>query len=319
MTTGSDMAHGSGPAGGAARVTARALGELLTARGRYRELWERRAKRRRGSALNQAAVAAVLARHLAESSTGVNPPPDLVQVVRRALRGDVLTAETLALFIGAFRLSAADARMLLRLRRGEQLPPRGGPVRSAPSVTHQTVVLHELHEVGENGIPVRHRTIQVLRALAPGLSSYTYTFDTTAVGVRVLRGADCGPVYPTEQGLFSVDLTFARPLRQGETASLEYETDFRYDSPPPSEFRRATRGRIERMEIRVQFHPRRLPRTVAWTLWSDPTPHARVLAQELVSLDADSSVHRFVGGGDAATVGFAWTWPSHEDGAHART
>lgn len=302
------MTHGAGVAGDAVKVTARALAELLTAQGRYRQMWERQAKRRRGPVVNQAAVAAVLADYLAVLPPREAPSPDLVQVVRRALRGEVLTHETLALFIGAFQLSAADARMLLGLRRGERLPPRGRKVRSAPALTHQTVVLHELHEIGSTGLPVRHRTIQVVQALVPGLSSYTYAFDTSAVGVRALRGAVCGPVYPIGDGLFAVDLAFPRPLRLGETASLEYETDFSYDVPPPPEFRRATRGRIERMELRVQFHPDRLPSSVAWTLWRDPSPDAVVLAREIVALDTDLSVHRFVAAGDAATVGFAWTW-----------
>ncbi len=55
---------------------------------------------------------------------------------------------------------------------------------------HRTVSLHELHVVGPHGLPVRHRTVQVVRALQPGL--------------------------PDGEGFTAVELRFPRPLRLGD-------------------------------------------------------------------------------------------------------
>jgi hypothetical protein len=65
---------------------------------------------------------------------------------------------------------------------------------------HRTVSLHELHVVGPHGLPLQHRTVQVVRALQRGLASYTFRFDRREASVRVLRGATAREPRPDVSG-----------------------------------------------------------------------------------------------------------------------
>ena len=175
---------------------------------------------------------------------------------------------------------------------------------------HRTVALHEWHRLGPDGLPLRHRTIQVIRALQPGLRSYTYRFDRREAEVDLVRGAFPGEPYDDEvPGLTAVDLVFPRPLEVGETASFEYVTVFRWQSVPPPQFRRAARTPGEHLDIRVMFAPERRPAEVEWGLWSGFTADAPQRAAERVELGTDHTVQRFVEQLHGATVGFSWTWP----------
>ena len=57
-----------------------------------------------------------------------------------------------------------------------------------PTIDHRTVSLHELHVIGPDGLPARHRTIHVIRALRDGLESYTFRFDRREATVHAVRG-----------------------------------------------------------------------------------------------------------------------------------
>ncbi len=178
-----------------------------------------------------------------------------------------------------------------------------------PGPANRTVSLHEWHLVGADGLPWRHRTVHVIRALRDDVAAYTYRFDSAAAGVRVLRGGRAGPPRPDVGGFTAVDLVLSRPLAAGETASLEYETTFAWTSVPPPEVRRAMRQRVERLDMRVEFSPERPPAEVHWAVWEGHGPDARLRAAERVPLDDEHAVHRFVDEVDGATVGFVWTWP----------
>ena len=179
---------------------------------------------------------------------------------------------------------------------------------------HLTLTLHEWHRVGPDGLPLRHRTMQVIRALRPGLRSYTYRFDRREAEVQVVNGARASEPYDDETpGLTAVDLVFPRPLDVGETTSLEYVTVFRWRSVPPPQFRRAARTALERLDVRVVFDPARLPAQVRWGLWSGYTSDAALRAAERVQLGTDHSVHRYVEQLQGHTVGFEWTWPPGEE------
>jgi hypothetical protein len=181
------------------------------------------------------------------------------------------------------------------------------------SPAHRTVSLHEWHTVGPDGLPARHRTVQVLRALQPGVSAFTLRFDRREAWVRALRGCRAGEPRPQADGLMAVDLELPRPLAVGETAALEYETLFRWRSVPPPQVRRGMRQRVERLDMRVEFSPDRLPVRLEWAVWDGFGADARVRAAEEVSLDAEHAVHRFVDAAEGVTVGFTWTWaPGHE-------
>ena len=62
-------------------------------------------------------------------------------------------------------------------------------------------------------------------------------------------------------------MLLAKPLAAGETATLEYSTSFHYPAPPPPEFRRVVQYFVENLDIRVEFHPGKLPADVVWAVW----------------------------------------------------
>jgi len=180
-----------------------------------------------------------------------------------------------------------------------------------PTIDHRTVSLHELHVIGPDGLPARHRTIHVIRALRDGLESYTFRFDRREATVHAVRGVRAGPPRddPDLPGMTAVELLFPHPLEEGETASFEYETEFDWTSVPPPQVRRAARLPVERVEIGVEFSPERLPAQVHWGLWDGFGPDAQLRAAERVELDGEHSAHRFVEELHGHTVGFTWAWP----------
>jgi hypothetical protein len=175
---------------------------------------------------------------------------------------------------------------------------------------HRTVSLHEWHRIGSDGLPVRHRTIQVVKALRPGLRSYTYRFDRREATVTIVRGATAGEPYDdVTPGLTAVDLVFPRPLELNETTVFEYETIFSWRSVPPPRIRRAARSLVENLDVGIVFAPERLPAEVHWALWDGFDEDARLRAAERVELTEDHSAHRFIEALEGHTVGFQWTWP----------
>lgn len=291
--------------------TSRKLRELLLD-DNYAPLWQARIGRRQAHVLHQSGVCQVIAEYL--WANGLQPvedeelPRKLKDRVHRALGGRSLSLGTLRWFIEAFEMSAADTAALLRLASssgaGDAVVGRG---IAAPGVLpprrHRTVSLRERHRVGPDGLPESHRTVHVIRANEP-LDRYPYIFDTDAAGVRVVHGGRCGDPYALDDGLFAVDIMLTRPLRAGETASMEYETTFWYRTPPPQEFRRGTAGLIENLDLRVQFHHLRLPTRVWWSEW--PALDAEPAVSEPVELDADKTVHRYLPAAERTVVGFRW-------------
>ncbi len=262
----------------------------------------------------------VLATHLWD--TGQVPETDQVlprrlkDLVSRALSGRVLSARTLLLFADAFEMTPEHSAELHALRAGR--PHAGTEGASTHSARDQprsgiagqdfhTVALHELHTVGPAGLPVEHRTMHLIRAIED-VDRYRYMFDTDAVTVEVLRGGRAGPVYQVD-GMFAVDIEFDRPLSPGETGSFEYVTRFDYRSPPEPVFRRGARVRVENVELHVQFHPHKLPDQVWWITWADPYGSEPSL-EELVQLEPEGSVHRFLPVIERGAAGFRWHFPT---------
>jgi len=295
----------------AARLTA-----LLLDRDAYRARWQPHMQRSSGGRVHQGAVVRVLAEYLWDAGlvadTDRDLPRRLKHTVSRALRGTVLTPETLGWFVDAFDMSPTDAATLWALRSGAHplrllvVRPRTVEQRQAgPPPRHESVALHEFHTLGPAGLPQEHRTVHVVRALEE-MRSYTYRFDTDAAAVEVLRGGRAGALYRLpEAGLYAVDIEFTRPLEPGETASFEYRTVFSYRQAPPPVFRRGVLGRATNVELHVQFHPAKLPRKLWWAVWDDLRADSCV-HEEPVRLEDDGSVHRYLDVVEAAIVGFRW-------------
>lgn len=312
--------QGPGPARDAA---AQRLRHLLAHNPEYRARWERHALHHRGSQVHQAAVAQVLAHHLWD--TGQAAETDLAlarrlkDVVSRALSGRVLSARTLRLFTEAFGMTSEDTAILAAERAGGTSrgasgfpapvgPGTGDPPLGISGPGFRTLALHELHTVGPGGLPTQHRTVHLLRAL-DRVNGYRYLLDTDQAQVRMLRGGTCGPVH-RHTGRPAVDITLARPLAPGETASVEFVTRFQHAGPPEPVFHRGggTAAPAEHVEVHLRFHPQRLPDRV-WWIQRPHDPEDGPGHEEPVDLDPDHCVHHYLDVLTGQSMGFRWQFP----------
>jgi hypothetical protein len=310
------------------RAASHYLQQLLLKPGAYRQSWEQYVSRERRGTINQLAVAEVIARHL--WSAPRNPadaqitPHQLKDTVSRALTGRLLSRPALALFIESFGFSEHEAGRLWRLWNGSasigvmsgshavplqtqrQVDELLGPPR------HQTLSLHDHVYVGEDGRIDRARLMQVVEAIAQGVDRVPFLCDTNVLTVEVGQGGKelNGNVQQLRDGLFLAEILLARTLDLGETITLEYWVTYRFPGDPadPSEreYRRAVMRHADNIDLRVEFHPSRLPTQVWWGHWDGDD--GAVIQREAVTLDNECSVHRYVRSVDKTVVGFYWQW-----------
>ncbi len=313
--TSGDSASPTGPQTAAAYMC-----ELLLRPGRYRRKWEQYAERSRLGQVNQLAVAEVLAHYLWEHprATGDTDvlPRQLKDTVSRALSGRLLSKATLTLFMEAFGFGPLEREQLLKLWEGSaHVRVLSGPrairddqAGALGSPRLRTLSLHDHHYLGPDGLPVRHRVIHVIEALVDGLDRVPCRADTNALTIEVGQGFSglAGPFYQPITELFVVDMLLAKPLAAGETATLEYSTSFHYPQPPPREFRRVVQYFVENLDIRVEFHPDKLPSEVVWAVWDGMD--GPIVAREHVALDSQFAVHRYLRLAEKTAVGFHWDW-----------
>jgi hypothetical protein len=304
------------------------LRELLLRPGRYRRRWEQYAERSRPGQVNQLAVAEVLARYRwshprAQGDNDVLAR-QLKDTVLRALSGKMLSRATLSLFIDAFDFSGAEADRLRRLAAGSgRISVLSGPRALRPDLLagvadvfgparHHTVSLHDHVNVGAESLVTRARTLKVIEATANGVDRVPFIHDTDTLTLEVGQGCKGVSGYPHElaAGLYATDIMLAKTLMLGETLTLEYWNTYHYLDDRMDEsrrqYRRAVMKRAENVDIRVEFHPDRLPRDVWWAVWDGVD--GDVINQESVTLDSQHSVHRFMRSLERTVVGFYWAW-----------
>jgi len=173
--------------------------------------------------------------------------------------------------------------------------------------SYQTARLCEFHEVGADGRPARHRTVQTIRALRDGVTTHRYSFDLSQARVDSIRGGTPGDPYRVKGSLWAVELTLPKPLRRFEEHTLEYVTTFRGDGPVEPYFRRAAHRRVENAAIKVTFHPEMLPARVWWAQWADyREPHDHLIERAEVAVDPAHSVSHQVAVLERAVAGFVW-------------
>lgn len=304
------------------------LRELLLRPGRYRRRWEQYAERSRVGQINQLAVAEVLARyrwsHPREGDDNDVLARQLKDTVQRALSGSMLSKATLSLFVEAFGFTEPEAERLRRLAAGSaRITVLSGPRAMRPDVLagvaaafgparHQTVSLHDHIEVGQDGLVTRARTLKVIEATVDGVDRVPFIHDTDTLTLEVGQGCRGVSGYPRKlaAGLYSTDILLAKELSLGETLTLEYWNTYHYldDRMDASrmQYRRAVMTRAENVDIRVEFHPDRLPRHVWWAVWDGVD--GDVITEEPVALDSQNSVHRFMRSLERTVVGFHWVW-----------
>ena len=147
-----------------------------------------------------------------------------------------------------------------------------------------------------------------IEARVDGVDRVPYRADTNALTIEVGQGFSglAGPFYQPITELFVVDMLLAEPLAIGETATLEYSTSFHYALPPPREFRRVIQYFVENLDIRVEFHPDKLPSEVVWAVWDGMD--GPIVAREPVALDSQFAVHRYLRLAEKTAAGFHWDW-----------
>jgi hypothetical protein len=314
---------------GAYRQAAAAyLRELLLRPGRYRRRWEQHAERSRAGQVNQLAVAEVLARyrwsHPRAPGDSDVLPRQLKDTVLRALTGKMLSRATLSLFIDAFGFTDAEADRLRRLAAGTaRISVLSGPRAMRPDVSAgladifgpprcQTVSLHDHVTIGADGFVSRARTLKVIEATADGVDRIPFIYDTDAITLEVGQGCKgtSGELHQISEDVFTTEILLAKNLSLGETLTLEYWNSFHYPGDQLDarrcEYRQAAMRRAENFDIRVEFHPERLPRTVWWAVWDGVD--GDVVSQETAVLDSQNSVHRYMRSLERTVVGFHWTW-----------
>jgi hypothetical protein len=316
------------PAAAGRRAAAGYLRELLQRQGPYRRLWEQHVVRARSAGITQLAVAEVLARHLWSYPRVPGDadvlPHQLKDTVSRALSGRLLSRSALSLFIDAFGFPDAEADRLWRLYEGSGLitvlsGPRAVTPRTEQELhaaigprRHQTLSLHDHVHIGAGGLPDRARTLQVIEAIADGLDRIPFLYDTKALTLEVGQGCTqlSGDLYQVSDELFVTFIHLAKVLDAGETTTLEYWATYQYPGNPldphEREYRRAVMRRLENFDMRVEFHPDKLPAGVWWATWEGVD--GRIIEQEQVTLDQQNSVHRYLRFIEKTVAGFYWTW-----------
>ena len=240
----------------------------------------------------------------------------------------MLSRSTLALFVAAFGLTPQEEDRLWRLWRGSgRITVLAGPraMRSGSVAKvvgelgprrHQTVSLHDHVVVGADRKLTQTRTLQVVEAIVDGLDAIPYLYDTSAVSLELGQGCagPPGPFRHIGEVIYATDIPLTRTLSLGETLTLEYWTSYGDEADPadPAErqYRRAVMATLENFDMRIEFHPDRLPVTVWWAVWDGM--EGRVLDQELVVPDNQHSVHRYLRSMERSVVGFHWSWDNNQ-------
>ncbi len=310
------------------RAAAAYLRELLLRPGPYRRVWEQHVVRARPGEVSQLAVAEALARHLWSNP---RDPGDedanaqrLKDTVSRALTGRLLSRPTLELFVDTFGFTPHETDHLWRLWNGSSAisvltGSRAVPRQAEKEVgaalgprRHQTLSLHDHVCVGADGRLERTRTLQVVEAIAADVDRIPYLYDTTALTVETGQGCRglSGQLHQIGPGVFATEILLARSLALGETATLEYWTTYRLPGNPADprerEYRRGVLGHMENFDLRIQFHPARLPAGLWWASWDGVD--GDVANRQEVTLDEQHSAHRYLRAIERTVVGFYWTW-----------
>jgi hypothetical protein len=284
--------------------------------------------RARPGEIIQLAVAEVLARYLWSYPRVAGDadvlPHQLKDTVSRALSGRLLSRSALSLLIDAFAIPDQEADRLWRLWEGSgTISILSGPRAMTPGSEqdvqaalgprrHQTLSLHDHACVGSDGQLARARTLQVIEAIGDGLDRIPYLYDTKALTLEVGQGCTelSGELYQVSNDIFVTFITLARALDTGETSTLEYWTTYQYPEDPLDphlrEYRRAVMRRLSNFDMRVEFHPDKLPAGVWWASWDGVG--GEIIEQEPVALDSQYSVHRYLRFIEKTVVGFYWSW-----------
>ena len=154
--------------------------------------------------------------------------------------------------------------------------------------------------------------MQVIEASAPETDRIPYLYDTSSLTVEAGEGCAglSGDLRQLGDDVFATEILLARPLGLGETTTIEYTTTFRYpgnlDDQSERQYRRGALASLENFDLRIEFHPGRLPAGVWWATWDGVD--GPLLTQEPVQLDSLNAAQRYLRSLQRTVVGFHWCW-----------
>lgn len=172
----------------------------------------------------------------------------------------------------------------------------------------QTVSAHEHHTIGPDRKPVTHRTLQIVRALEDGVERYPYIWDASSAEISIMHGGVVEEVreVATPPYLAAI-IRYDRPLKSGETHSMEIQLDFDYDEAPEPQFMKGVvGGQSANVGMRLTFHADAVPGRVRLVEWPDVQSEPVTLGD--VTLDSTHSTHQFYDRLKDRIVGFVWDW-----------
>jgi hypothetical protein len=312
------------------------LNQLLLKPGSYRRAWERHVVRSRHGSINQLAVSEVLARYLsarkasrvlmasAAFGPGTVQSHQLKDTVSRALSGRLLSRPALELFIAAFGFTEDESDRLwklwngtgaIRVLSGSHAVPQQSELTIKQAFgprRHQTLTMHDHVHVDADGRIARVRTLQVIEATVADTDRIPYLYDTSSLTVEVGQGCLglSGQLRRLGEDVFATEIMLARSLGLGETTTIEYSTTFRFPgnltNSREREYRRGVLGSLENYDLRVEFHPDKLPAQLWWVAWDGVD--GPILTEEPMTLDRLHAVQRYLRSLQRVVVGFRWLW-----------
>jgi len=159
--------------------------------------------------------------------------------------------------------------------------------------------------------------LQVIEANAQGVDRIPFICDTNVLTLEVGQGCKelTGEVVRIGPEVFATQILLARTLDVGETLTFEYRVSYRYPGDPcdPAErqYRRGGFRQVDNLDVRIEFHPDRLTGRVWWAHWDGGD--GSVLDREVVALDSQNSVHRYLRSIEKTVVGFYWRWDDSDE------
>ncbi len=310
------------------RAAAEYVRQLLLKPGRYRQAWQQQVERPRDDVINQMAVAEVIAAQLRSAPVRASDakvmPYQLRDLVADVLAGRQVSRQSLGLFIDGFGFTEDETARLWQLWNGATTVrviagSRVMPMLEEHEVTqalgprrHQTLTLHDHIWVGLDARIDRARTMQVIEATQRAVDRIPFLVDTNVLTLEVGQGCRevAGDIMRIGPDVFATHILLARTLDLGETSTLEYWLSYRYPgdhhNPAERQYRRAVFRHIANYDMRVEFHPDRIPARVSWAQWDGAD--GGILEEEAVKLDSQCSVHRYIRSFEKAVAGFHWEW-----------
>ncbi|MEC3978164.1 hypothetical protein [Amycolatopsis sp. H20-H5] len=312
------MSDNASPAGLAA--ASEQLRRLLGSDLDYRRRWLVHAQRMRTTEINYAAVSQVVALYLwdqgLKSDTDTDLPRKLRDRIRQALRGELLTYETLTWITQAFGFAREDASQVWDAFAGKSATDLDGdgiaftlrtpPIPLIKPQQLQTTALFARYYVNRNRALAKIETSHIVVALEDGVDTYAYSPRATASEVDVIAGGKFVRFHDSAPGFTGVEIKLDRPLRKGQQTSLQYSTLHNESKKPCTHLRRATRKRMENIDMRVIFEDV-YPVKAWWSTW-DAYDEGNIVSDVPAKLENGSELHQFISYAEQAVAGFRWDW-----------